>query len=83
MQFMNAAQLAELITQGEGARVEFKISFQKEVIETFCAYANTLCGAVLIGVSDAGRAVGVSIQPDKPNSRLQRNQLTAQACRKI
>jgi ATP-dependent DNA helicase RecG len=34
---MNATQLLELIAQGEGARVEFKSSFQKEVIETLAA----------------------------------------------
>jgi predicted HTH transcriptional regulator len=37
----------ELIDRGENALVEFKSSFQKEVIETLTAFANTQGGAVL------------------------------------
>lgn len=50
---MNAAQLLELIAQGESARVEFKSSFQKEVVETLCAFANTLGGTVLLGINSS------------------------------
>lgn len=58
---LSAASLLNSISQGESAFIEFKISFQKEVIETLTAFANTQGGAVLIGVSDAGQVVGVSI----------------------
>jgi ATP-dependent DNA helicase RecG len=61
---MNAAQLSLIITQGEGARVEFKTSFQKEVIEALAAFANTQGGSVLLGVSDSGAIVGVTIQAE-------------------
>jgi len=61
---MNATQLLELIAQGEGARVEFKSSFQKEVIETLAAFANAKGGAVLLGVNDAGQVVGVTVQAE-------------------
>jgi ATP-dependent DNA helicase RecG len=53
-----------LIQQGEGLRVEFKTSFQKEVIETLVAFANTKGGAVLVGVNDDGQIVGVTIQAE-------------------
>lgn len=61
---MNAAQLFELIAQGEGARVESKSSFQKEAIEALTAFANTKGGAVLLGIGDTGKIVGVSIQAE-------------------
>jgi ATP-dependent DNA helicase RecG len=61
---MTAAQLLELIAQGEGARVEFKSSFQKETIETLAAFANAQGGAVLLGVGDAGQVAGVAIQTE-------------------
>jgi len=42
-----AVWLLELIDRGENAFIEFKSSFQKEVIETLTAFANTQGGAVL------------------------------------
>lgn len=39
-------QLQSLITQGEGQTVEFKSSFQKEVIETVVAFANAQGGKI-------------------------------------
>ena len=53
-----------LIQQGEGVRVEFKTSFQKEVIETLVAFANTKGGVTLVGVSDSGQVSGVEIQAE-------------------
>jgi ATP-dependent DNA helicase RecG len=61
---MSNVAIQTLIAAGEGARVEFKSSFQKEVIETLTAFANTQGGSVLIGVNDAGQIVGVSIQAE-------------------
>ena len=61
---MQQAAIQTLIAAGEGARVEFKSSFQKEVIETLTAFANTQGGSVLIGVSDAGQIAGVVIQTE-------------------
>lgn len=61
---LSAAPLLDAISQGEGAFIEFKSSFQKEVIETLTAFANTQGGALLIGVSDAGQVVGVSVQAE-------------------
>jgi len=61
---MKTEQLLELIAQGEGERVEFKSSFQKEAIESLAAFANTLGGTVLLGVSDVGKIAGVAIQAE-------------------
>ncbi len=61
---MNAPQLRELIAQGETAHVEFKSSFQKEVIETLTAFANTKGGAVLLGINDSRHIVGVTLQAE-------------------
>jgi len=61
---MNTTQLFETLAQGEGACIEFKSSFQKEVAETLTAFANTQGGTVLIGVGDAGQIVGITIQPE-------------------
>jgi len=58
------AWLLELIDRGENALVEFKGSLQKEGIETLTAFANTQGGAVLMGVSDAGAIVGVTVQAE-------------------
>ena len=59
-----AAALLDVISQGESAFVEFKTSFQKEVIETLTAFANTQGGTVLMGVSDVGQIVGVTVQTE-------------------
>ncbi|HEY8906636.1 MAG TPA: ATP-binding protein, partial [Rhodoferax sp.] len=61
---LSAASLLKAISQGEGAFIEFKSSFQKEVVETLTAFANTQGGAVLMGVGDAGQIVGVSVQAE-------------------
>ena len=55
-----APELAELIAAGEGATVEFKRSLTKDVGRGLCAFANAGGGTVLLGVSDAGKIVGVA-----------------------
>lgn len=49
------------ISEDESEMVEFKTSFQKEVIESIVAFANSKGGKVLIGVSDAGEILGVDL----------------------
>ncbi len=49
------------IEQGESEILEFKTSFQKEVIETIVAFANAKGGKIFIGVSDSGEITGVDI----------------------
>ena len=51
----------QLINRGESESVEFKTSFDKETIETLCAFANTKGGSVFIGVNDHGEISGTQI----------------------
>ena len=55
--------LLELISFGESLSLEFKKSLskelRKEIKHTICAFANTLGGKILVGVTDAGEIVGV------------------------
>jgi ATP-dependent DNA helicase RecG len=44
--------------------VEFKTRFQKELIETLVAFANSKGGLVLVGVSDAGQIMSVDIKAE-------------------
>ena len=51
----------EVVGRGEGARrTEFKRSLTKDVGRELCAFANAGGGTVLVGVSDAGKVVGVA-----------------------
>ena len=49
-----------VLARGEGAAVEFKRSLTKDVGRELCAFANAGGGTVLVGVSDAGKVVGVA-----------------------
>ena len=53
--------IKQLIAKGEGLTTEFKQSFDKEVIETIGAFANTKGGYVLVGIKDDGSVLGVNI----------------------
>lgn len=58
---MTTEEIKILIAKGEGLQLEFKQTFNIEVIETLVAFTNTTGGKVLIGVSDEGAITGVSI----------------------
>ncbi|MBN2895459.1 MAG: ATP-binding protein, partial [Campylobacterales bacterium] len=51
----------EHIKNGEGLHVEFKTSFQKEVVETVVAFSNSKGGHIFVGVKDDGSVVGVTL----------------------
>ena len=79
----NENQLLELIQKGEGISLEFKESkrtLNRSTYETVCAFLNRHGGTLLLGVSDDGTISGqVFVQytlPEKPNSRMQKYQLT-------
>ena len=57
-------KILSLIKQGESQTVELKSSFQKEVIESVVAFANTKGGKIFIGVKDDGRVIGVDIKSE-------------------
>lgn len=51
---MTEKELIELVKQGEGKNLEFKVSYAKDIPEEICAFANTDGGILLIGVTDNG-----------------------------
>ena len=55
-----SSELSELISRGEGATVECKRSLTTDVGRGLCSFANAGGGTVLLGVSDAGKIVGVA-----------------------
>ena len=57
---MTRAAISELIGGGEGDTVEFKRSLARDVGRELCAFANAGGGTVLLGVTDAGKVVGVA-----------------------
>ena len=61
---MNSKNINDIISAGESENVEFKASFQKEVIESIVALANTQGGTVLIGVNDHGKVTGISVSQE-------------------
>lgn len=58
---MNEKELLKLIKSGENLKLEFKESFDKEIMETASAFANADGGIILVGVNDNGEAKGISI----------------------
>ncbi|WP_338870474.1 ATP-binding protein [Spirosoma sp. SC4-14] len=58
---MTRNDLNSIISQGENIRLEFKrsISSPQRIARTLAAFANTVGGELLIGVSDDGKIVGV------------------------
>ena len=63
----------DTIRSGESETVEFKTGFDREVIETLVAFANTKGGRVYIGVTDKGEVAGVS--PGKESVQNWLNQI--------
>jgi len=52
---------SELLRQGESETLEFKASFNEDVLESIGALANARGGIILVGVADAGEVCGVQI----------------------
>src|SRR3972149_5345867 len=51
-------KIKKMLNAGESETSEFKLSFDREAIETLVAFANTKGGKVFIGVSDKGAIKG-------------------------
>lgn len=62
--------ISDVIAHGEGSTVEFKRSMTKDIGRALCAFANAGGGTILIGVSDAGKIVGVA-DHNRLKSRVQ------------
>ncbi|MFO8084808.1 MAG: ATP-binding protein, partial [Desulfobacterales bacterium] len=67
---MNMNELKKLINKGETETVEFKASFQKNVIETVVAFTNAKGGRIFVGVSDAKKISGVRLSGETLNEWL-------------
>ncbi|PWD97742.1 AlbA family DNA-binding domain-containing protein [Marinilabilia rubra] len=61
---MNSENINNLILEGENETVEFKTSFNNEVIETLVAFANTKGGNILIGVNARNQIKGIQINAE-------------------
>lgn len=63
MNILTKEGLLELISQGEGTKVEFKREFGdlKNALKTICAFLNTNGGFLIFGVDDRGVVVGVKV----------------------
>jgi ATP-dependent DNA helicase RecG len=57
------SEIIELLEKGETEKVEFKpsLSQRDKIMESISAFSNTTGGAVVIGVTDKGKIVGVDI----------------------
>jgi ATP-dependent DNA helicase RecG len=56
--------IEQIILNGESDTVEFKSSFNSEVIEMLTAFANTKGGSVYIGISEKGMIIGITISAE-------------------
>ena len=64
MFIMNKTKILEILNQGESQIIEFKSSFQKELIESIVAFSNVQGGTILIGVDNDGNVRGVTISDE-------------------
>ena len=67
---MTEKDINSILSKGESSTIEFKSSFNAEVIETLVAFSNTLGGSVLIGISKDSKLIGVSINSESIQSWL-------------
>jgi len=58
------AQIETLVEAGEGETLEFKSSFNNELIETLVAFANTNGGKIVVGINQNAVWQGVSVNPE-------------------
>lgn len=74
------AKVKTTIPSGESETVEFKSGFDREVIESLTAFANTKGGQVYVGISNNGKVAGVQLNRESIQTWInQTKQLTAQA----
>jgi len=56
--------IPHILTIGESDVIEFKTSFNEDVIESLVAFANTKGGAVFIGITDNAEVKGVMVETE-------------------
>ena len=62
--------IRSLLGQGESQVLEFKASFDRAAIESLVAFANAQGGRVLVGMSDTGKPLGVTLGKETLNEWL-------------
>ena len=65
---LSVERFLQLIKEGEGSQVEFKLSLPskvRELAEEVCGFANAEGGFVFLGVDDDNQVVGVSLDNTK------------------
>jgi ATP-dependent DNA helicase RecG len=60
----NSTEIQNLIHSGENETLEFKSSFNNELIETLVAFANTSGGKIIAGINPAGEITGISLNAE-------------------
>ena len=67
-----AKSIAELLSEREGTRLDFKrdLSSMKGVLETVCSFLNTAGGTLVVGVEDQTRAVLGVDEVEKQEEKL-------------
>lgn len=61
---LNSTSLLAALQAGESEIVEFKSTFDKEVVETLSAFANSKGGTVFVGITDTGTVRGVDLSKE-------------------
>jgi len=70
--------IVELIKKGESQTIEFKTSFQKEVIISVVSFANAKGGQIFIGVHDSGKILGIEIKKESLQDWINQIKLNTQ-----
>ncbi len=70
MIFLSHENILDLIGKGESQTVEFKSSFEKEVIESVVAFANAKGGFIFVGISDSIEILGLEINSETIQSYI-------------
>ena len=60
-------EIKSLLKTSESDILEYKKNFSRKVIESAVAFANTRGGTILIGVSDLGKPIGVTLGKESLN----------------
>lgn len=58
---MKKRDILDLIRVGEGLTVEFKENISKDLGKEICAFANAKGGKIVLGLSDAGKFIGINV----------------------
>jgi ATP-dependent DNA helicase RecG len=64
---ISGEKIKSWLAEGESERIEFKLSFGQDTIETLVAFANHKGGNVIIGVSDDAEVLGISLSKESTN----------------